>query len=41
MLPRQRVVGLLRRDPRLQVLLPEHGSPLSWNLLLRPAGPHP
>ncbi|MCP9930090.1 twin-arginine translocation pathway signal [Cyanobium sp. AMD-g] len=40
-LPRQRVVGLLRRDPRLQVLLPESGSPLSWNLLLRPAGPHP
>jgi len=40
-LPRQRVVGLLRRDPRVQVLLPEGGSPLSWNLLLRPAGPHP
>lgn len=40
-LPRQRVVGLLRRDPRLQVLLPESGSPLTWNLLLRPAGPHP
>jgi hypothetical protein len=40
-LPCHRVVGLLRRDPRLQVLLPEAGSPLSWNLLLRPAGPHP
>jgi putative spermidine/putrescine transport system substrate-binding protein len=40
-LPRQRVVGLLRRDPRLQVLLPDSGAPLSWNLLLRPAGPHP
>ena len=40
-LPRQRVVGLLRRDPRLQVLLPERGAPLSWNLLLRPAGTHP
>jgi hypothetical protein len=40
-LPRQRVLGLLRRDPRLQVLLPESGAPLSWNLLLRPAGPHP
>jgi hypothetical protein len=40
-LPRQRVVGLLRRDPRLQVLLPPSGAPLSWNLLLRPAGPHP
>lgn len=40
-LPRQRVVGLLRRDPRLQVLLPESGAPLTWNLLLRPAGPRP
>jgi putative spermidine/putrescine transport system substrate-binding protein len=40
-LPRQRVVALLRRDPRLQVLLPDSGAPLSWNLLLRPAGPHP
>ncbi len=40
-LPRQRVVGLLRRDPRLQVLLPDSGAPLSWNLLLRPAGSHP
>ncbi|KEF41036.1 MAG: twin-arginine translocation pathway signal [Cyanobium sp. CACIAM 14] len=40
-LPRQRVVGLLRRDPRLQVLLPESGAPLTWNLLLRPAGTHP
>ncbi len=40
-LPRQRVVSLLRRDPRLQVLLPESGAPLSWNLLLRPPGPHP
>lgn len=39
--PRQRVVPLLRRDPRLQVLLPASGAPLSWNLLLRPAGPHP
>lgn len=33
--PRQRVVPLLRRDPRLQVLLPSAGAPLSWNLLLR------
>lgn len=40
-LPRQRVVPLLRRDPRLQVVLPESGAPLSWNLLVRPAGPHP
>jgi hypothetical protein len=36
--PRQRVVPLLRRDPRLTALLPEEGSPLSWSLLLRPAG---
>jgi len=40
-LPRQRVVPLLRRDPRLQVVLPESGAPLGWNLLLRPAGSHP
>lgn len=37
-LPRRRVVPLLQRDPRLQALLPREGSPLSWNLLLRPAG---
>ena len=37
-LPRQRVVPLLRRDPRLAVLLPEQGAPLGWNLLLSPAG---
>jgi hypothetical protein len=37
-LPRQRVVPLLRRDPRLAVVLPEQGGPLSWNLLLSPAG---
>lgn len=40
-LPRQRVVPLLQRDPRLAVVLPDSGSPLSWNLLLRPAGPQP
>jgi hypothetical protein len=40
-LPRQRVVPLLRRDPRLQAVLPESGAPLGWNLLVRPAGPHP
>ncbi|MEB3200427.1 MAG: twin-arginine translocation pathway signal [Synechococcaceae cyanobacterium] len=34
--PRQRVVAVLRRDPRLQVMLPAGGAPLSWNLLLRP-----
>lgn len=37
-LPRQQVVPLLRRDPRLSVLLPAQGSPMSWSLLLRPAG---
>ncbi len=36
--PRQRVVPLLRRDPRLAVVLPEQGGPLSWNLLVSPAG---
>ena len=36
--PRQRVVPLLRRDQRLQAVLPSTGSPLSWSLLLRPAG---
>jgi hypothetical protein len=38
--PRQRVVPLLRRDPRLQVLL-SGGAPLSWNLLLRGGKPTP
>lgn len=37
-LPRQRVIPLLRRDPRLSVVLPEQGGPVSWNLLLSPAG---
>jgi putative spermidine/putrescine transport system substrate-binding protein len=32
------VVPLLRRDQRLQALLPSTGSPLSWSLLLRPVG---
>jgi len=36
-LPLQRLVPLLRRDPRLQVVLPASGAPLSWQLLLRPA----
>lgn len=40
-LPRSRVVPALRRDPRLKAILPDSGSPLSWNLLLRTAGPHP
>jgi hypothetical protein len=37
-LPRQQVVALLRRDPRLAVILPEEGAPSAWSLLLRPAG---
>ncbi|MFZ0408631.1 MAG: twin-arginine translocation pathway signal [Cyanobium sp.] len=36
-LPRPRVVPLLRRDPRLSVILPEQGAPLGWSLVLRPA----
>ena len=39
--PLQRVIPLLRRDPRLAVVLPESGAPLSWQLLLRPAGQPP
>ena len=40
-LPRQRVVTLLRRDPRLAVVVPPEGGPLGWNLLLRAAGASP
>ena len=36
--PLQRVIPLLRSDPRLAVVLPESGAPLSWQVLLRPAG---
>jgi hypothetical protein len=36
--PSYRAVPLLISDPRLQALLPASGSPLWWNLLLRPAG---
>jgi len=36
--PRQRVVPLLRRDPRLAAVLPDQGAPLGWNLLLSSAG---
>jgi len=36
-LPLRRLIPLLRRDPRLQVVLPASGAPLSWQLLLRPA----
>lgn len=33
----QRAIPLLQRDPRLTALLPAEGSPLWWQLLLRPA----
>jgi hypothetical protein len=36
--PQQRLIPLLRQDPRLQVVLPVSGAPLSWQLLLRPSG---
>jgi hypothetical protein len=39
--PRHRVVPLLRRDPRLRAVLPATGAPLSWNLLLRPVSDQP
>jgi hypothetical protein len=37
-LPRRLTISLLRRDPRLAVVLPSEGAPLGWNLLLRPSG---
>jgi hypothetical protein len=36
--PLRPLIPLLRRDPRLAVLLPPGGAPLTWQLLLRPAG---
>lgn len=36
-LPLRPLVPLLRRDPRLQLIWPAGGAPLSWQLLLRPA----
>ena len=36
-LPLQRLIPMLRQDPRLQVVLPASGAPLTWQLLLRPA----
>ena len=39
-LPLQRLIPLLRRDQRLAVIWPDSGSPLSWQLLLRPRTPH-
>lgn len=35
--PLQRLIPLLRRDQRLEVVLPASGAPLSWQVLLRPA----
>lgn len=35
-LPSQRALALLRRDPRLQALQPLGATPLIWDLLLRP-----
>jgi len=35
-LPQQRLIPLLRQDPRLQVVLPATGAPLSWQVMLRP-----
>ncbi|MCX5927763.1 MAG: twin-arginine translocation pathway signal [Cyanobium sp. LacPavin_0920_WC12_MAG_63_22] len=40
-LPLQRLIPLLRRDQRLAVIWPDSGAPLSWQLLLRPAGGPP
>ena len=39
--PLQRVIPLLRRDQRLQVVLPASGAPLTWQLLVRPAAGAP
>lgn len=35
--PLQRVIPLLRRDQRLEVVVPAAGSPLTWQVLVRPA----
>ena len=35
-LPLQRCMPLLRRDPRLTAVLPDQGAPLHWTLLVRP-----
>ena len=36
-LPLQRCMAALQRDPRLTALLPEQGGPLHWTLLARPS----
>jgi hypothetical protein len=35
-LPLQRCLSLLRRDPRIEVILPNQGAPLHWTVLIRP-----
>ncbi len=35
-LPLQRCLNLLRRDPRLKIAMPQTGSPINWTLLVRP-----
>ena len=35
-LPLQRCLSLLRRDPRMEVILPNQGAPLHWTVLIRP-----
>ena len=35
-LPLQRCMSLLRRDPRLTAVIPNSGAPLHWTLLVRP-----
>lgn len=37
-LPLQRCMSLLRRDPRLTAVIPDSGAPLHWTLLVRPKG---
>ena len=36
-LPLQRCMATLQRDPRLTAVLPEQGAPLHWTLLVRPS----
>ena len=36
-LPLQRCMAALQRDPRLTAVLPEQGAPLHWTLLVRPS----
>ncbi len=36
-LPLQRCMATIQRDPRLTAVLPEQGAPLHWTLLVRPS----